>query len=90
MTPMERDHLRAAIYARVSSEQQAKDNTIASQLEALKQRIARDGLVAVMTVAAATSTAVVLAFIEQVLILLRLDRSQLCSHFDRHHEPLRS
>jgi hypothetical protein len=38
------DHLRAAIYARVSSEQQAKDNTIASQLEALKQRIEHDGL----------------------------------------------
>jgi site-specific DNA recombinase len=38
------DHLRAAIYARVSSEQQAKDNTIASQLEALKQRVAHDGL----------------------------------------------
>src|SRR5215217_8396754 len=30
--------------------------------------IARDGLVAVMTVAAATSTAVFLAFLEQVLI----------------------
>src|ERR687894_2358186 len=38
------DHLRAAIYARVSSEQQAKDNTIASQLEALKQRVEHDGL----------------------------------------------
>jgi site-specific DNA recombinase len=38
------DHLRAAIYARVSSEQQAKDNTVASQLEALKQRVEHDGL----------------------------------------------
>src|SRR5207249_9244482 len=41
---MGNDHLRAAIYARVSSEQQAKDNTIASQIEALKQRFAQDGL----------------------------------------------
>ena len=41
---MRTDHLRAAIYARVSSEQQAKDNTIASQLEALKQRVEHDGL----------------------------------------------
>ncbi|HMB05824.1 MAG TPA: recombinase family protein, partial [Isosphaeraceae bacterium] len=41
---METDDLRAAIYARVSSEQQAKDNTIASQLEALKQRVEHDGL----------------------------------------------
>ena len=38
------DHLRASIYARVSSEQQARDNTIASQLEALKQRVEHDGL----------------------------------------------
>jgi site-specific DNA recombinase len=37
-------HLRPAIYARVSSEQQAKDHTIASQLEALKRRIVDDGL----------------------------------------------
>ena len=35
---------RAALYARVSSEQQAQQNTIASQLEALKQRIQDDGL----------------------------------------------
>ncbi len=41
---MKRDDLRAAAYARVSSEQQAKDNTIASQVEALRQRIAQDGL----------------------------------------------
>jgi DNA invertase Pin-like site-specific DNA recombinase len=38
---MKRDVLRAAAYARVSSEQQAKDNTIASQVEALRQRIAQ-------------------------------------------------
>ena len=39
------DHtLRVAIYARVSGEQQAKDDTIASQLEALTQRVASDGL----------------------------------------------
>jgi site-specific DNA recombinase len=37
--------LRAGLYARVSSEQQAKENTIASQVEALKQRIAQDELV---------------------------------------------
>lgn len=36
--------LRAAIYARVSSEQQAKNATIASQLEALRGRLERDGL----------------------------------------------
>src|SRR5215468_11262873 len=35
--------LRAAIYARVSGEQQVKDDTIASQLEALTQRLASDG-----------------------------------------------
>jgi site-specific DNA recombinase len=35
-------HLRPAIYARVSSEQQAKEHTIASQLDALKRRIADD------------------------------------------------
>jgi len=34
---------RAGLYARVSSEQQAKENTIASQLEALKQRMRQDG-----------------------------------------------
>ena len=36
--------LRAAIYARVSSEQQAKNDTIASQLEALRGRVEQDGL----------------------------------------------
>jgi site-specific DNA recombinase len=34
---------RAAFYARVSSEAQARDNTIASQLAALRERIAVDG-----------------------------------------------
>src|SRR5580704_1141614 len=34
--------LRVAIYARVSGEQQAKEDTIASQLEAVSQRIASD------------------------------------------------
>jgi site-specific DNA recombinase len=36
--------LRVAIYARVSSEQQVSDNTIASQLEALEARLVQDGL----------------------------------------------
>ena len=36
--------LNVAIYARVSSEQQASDNTIASQIEALETRLAQDGL----------------------------------------------
>ena len=36
--------LRVAIYARVSGEQQARDETIASQLEAVTQRIASDAL----------------------------------------------
>ena len=39
------DHnLRVAIYARVSGEQQAKEDTIASQLEAVTKRIAGDAL----------------------------------------------
>ena len=39
------DHdLRVAIYARVSGEQQAKEDTIASQLEAVTRRIATDAL----------------------------------------------
>src|SRR4051812_14400584 len=39
------DHdLRVAIYARVSGEQQAKEDTIASQLEAVSHRIASDAL----------------------------------------------
>src|SRR5512143_2304581 len=32
-----------AIYARVSSQRQAKDNTIASQIAALRERVAQDG-----------------------------------------------
>ena len=36
--------LHAAIYARVSSEQQADAHTIASQLAALRERVAADGL----------------------------------------------
>src|SRR4051812_30802557 len=36
--------LSAALYARVSSDQQAKDQTIASQVDALRQRIRDDGL----------------------------------------------
>jgi site-specific DNA recombinase len=36
--------IRAAIYARVSSERQAQDGTIASQLHALRERVAADGL----------------------------------------------
>lgn len=35
--------LQAAIYARVSSEQQATAHTIASQLAALRERVAADG-----------------------------------------------
>ncbi len=35
---------RAAIYARVSSEQQEKEGTIESQLEAVYQRVQDDGL----------------------------------------------
>jgi site-specific DNA recombinase len=41
---MTNDHLRAALYARVSGEQQEKEDTIASQLEAVTQRVASDGL----------------------------------------------
>ena len=37
------DNLRVALYARVSGEQQEKEDTIASQLGALAQRIATDG-----------------------------------------------
>jgi site-specific DNA recombinase len=37
-------HLRVAIYARVSSERQAQEDTIASQLEALDRRVRDDGL----------------------------------------------
>jgi site-specific DNA recombinase len=41
MTP--RQHLRMALYARVSSDRQAEEGTIASQVAALRQRIAADG-----------------------------------------------
>ncbi len=34
---------RIAFYARVSTEGQARDNTIASQVTALRERIAADG-----------------------------------------------
>ncbi len=34
---------RAGIYARVSSDQQADDGTIASQVEALTERVRADG-----------------------------------------------
>jgi len=36
--------VQAALYARVSSEQQATAHTIASQLAALHERVAADGL----------------------------------------------
>jgi len=36
--------VQCALYARVSSENQARDNTIASQVRALRERIAADGL----------------------------------------------
>jgi len=39
-----REDLCTALYARVSSEQQASDSTIASQLAALEARVAEDGL----------------------------------------------
>jgi len=42
-----REALRTSIYARVSSEQQAGDSTIASQLAALEARVSADGLVLV-------------------------------------------
>jgi DNA invertase Pin-like site-specific DNA recombinase len=35
---------RIALYARVSSEQQARGNTVASQLAALRERVASAGL----------------------------------------------
>jgi site-specific DNA recombinase len=41
---MTRDNLRVGLYGRVSGEQQEKEDTIASQLEAVMQRIASDGL----------------------------------------------
>jgi site-specific DNA recombinase len=36
--------LRVGNYARVSGDKQAKDGTIASQLEAIRERVASDGL----------------------------------------------
>ncbi len=42
--PVKGRGLSVAIYARVSSEQQAQDHTIASQVEALRQRVRKDGL----------------------------------------------
>ena len=36
--------IQVAIYARVSSEQQAQAGTIGSQLSALQQKVAQDGL----------------------------------------------
>jgi len=40
----QRDEFRVAIYARVSSEQQAEAGTIASQVDALKQQVAKEAL----------------------------------------------
>jgi site-specific DNA recombinase len=37
--------VRAAVYARVSSDQQVQDHTIASQIEALQERLRGDGMV---------------------------------------------
>ena len=37
--------LRAALYARVSSEKQAQAQTIASQVEALQERLRQEGIV---------------------------------------------
>lgn len=39
-----RPSIRAAVYARVSSEQQAQEQTVASQLAALDERVVADGL----------------------------------------------
>src|SRR5271157_3206164 len=41
---MNQTNPRAAIYARVSSEQQAHEHTIASQVEGLRRRVIEDGL----------------------------------------------
>jgi site-specific DNA recombinase len=38
------NHVRAAIHARVSCGQQSKEQTVASQVEALRARVAQDGL----------------------------------------------
>jgi site-specific DNA recombinase len=37
------EDVRVALYARVSSESQARDDTISSQVTALRERIAADG-----------------------------------------------
>jgi DNA invertase Pin-like site-specific DNA recombinase len=42
---MDTNHLRAAIYARVSSEQQANEYKIVRQIEAIRQRVLNDELV---------------------------------------------
>jgi site-specific DNA recombinase len=41
---MRSHHLRPAIYARVASRQQSKDNAITSQIQAIKHRMLDDGL----------------------------------------------
>jgi site-specific DNA recombinase len=41
---MNQSKLRAAVYARVSSDQQAQEHTITSQVEGLRQRVLEDGL----------------------------------------------
>ena len=41
---MTQDHLRVGLYGRVSGDRQEKEDTIASQLEAVLRRIAGDGL----------------------------------------------
>src|SRR4051812_9886155 len=41
---MDKATIRAAIYARVSSDQQAQEHTIGSQVEALTGRVREDGL----------------------------------------------
>jgi site-specific DNA recombinase len=45
MEEQSRQLIRGAIYARVSSEHQVQDNTIASQLSALRERLEADGLI---------------------------------------------
>ena len=43
MTTTSSSTVRVALYARVSSDQQAQDQTIESQLAALCERVAHDG-----------------------------------------------
>ena len=45
MTTNSTSSVRAAIYARVSSDQQAQEQTITSQVAALRERVASDGLI---------------------------------------------